>query len=73
MPIKIKTDLEFGQTVYLKIDPQQEPYTLVAVKVMPGNQLKFVLAAYDAEMEVWDFQISTERGEVVSLTENDFD
>lgn len=64
MPIRIKTDLEFGQVFYLKTDPAQLRHQLAGVVFLPGNQLKFRLAHNGSEeVEVWDFECSSERDE----------
>lgn len=61
MPIKIKTDLNFGQVVYIKNDPYQSEHILTGVKVIPQNQIKFVLSYLGEETELFDFECSTER------------
>lgn len=63
MPIKIKTDLEFGQTWYLKDDPEQLPHRLVRVIIEPPMQFKFVLSYLGERYEVFDFECSLERDE----------
>lgn len=70
MPIKIKTDLEFGQVMYLKADEDQFEHRLTAVILMPGNQFKFRLSYNGEETEVWDFEVSTEKDELKATGAN---
>jgi len=60
MPIRIKTDLEFGDTFYIKTDTDQFPHQLIGVIFMPGNQCKFILSYYGEVVEVWDFEATKE-------------
>lgn len=61
MPIRIKTDLDFGQTIYIKTDPDQVDHTLIGIKVVPPNQIKFILSCYGEICELYDFECSTVR------------
>jgi hypothetical protein len=61
MPIKIKTDLNFGQVIYIKNDPYQSEHILTGVKVLPQNQIKFILSYLGDEVEIYDFECSTDR------------
>ena len=63
MAIKIKIDLDFGQTLYLKADPYQHEYKLVRVIVDPNNQIKFGVSFLGEIAEVFDFEISTARND----------
>lgn len=58
MPIRIKTDLNFGDTFYIKNDPDQFEYILVGVIVTPGNQMKFRLSLLGDLVEVFDYECS---------------
>lgn len=58
--IRIKTDLEFGQDVYLKADPDQFKHHLVALKILPGNQIKFIVSYMGTESELYDFECTLE-------------
>lgn len=60
MAIRIKIDLDFGQSIWLKNDPDQEEYILSRVLISPGNQIKFELSYLGSTVEVYDFEISTE-------------
>ena len=71
MPISIKTDLEFGDTWYLKVDPEQLPHILSAIVVMPGKEFMFRLSYQGDVIEVWYFECSKERGEVVKKKDNE--
>ena len=68
---KIKTDLEFGQTLYLKSDPYQHEYKLVRVIVDPPNQIKMGLSFLGEIAEVFDFEISTERDDLKYMEAKD--
>lgn len=61
MPIRIKTDLEFGDIFYLKTDPDQFEHELVGVLFLPGNAIKFLLEYGGDTIQVYDFQCSKER------------
>ena len=58
MPIKIRTDLEFGDVWYIKNDPEQLERLLVGVVFLPGGQLKFELSYMGEVVTVWDFECS---------------
>jgi len=60
MPIRIKTDLDFGQIFYIKNDPDQFEYFLIGIKILPPNQIKFILSLMGDEIEVFDFECSAE-------------
>jgi hypothetical protein len=61
MPIKIKTDLEFGDVFYMKNDPDQTEHLLVGIIICPGNQFKFQLSYLGDVCTVWDFETSRTR------------
>lgn len=67
MPIRVKTDLEWGDLFYLRADPDQLEHHLVAVTVCPGNQIRFRLSHQGDECEVWDFEATREPDEVKRL------
>jgi len=60
--IRIKTDLVWGQAIYLKNDPDQISYDLVGIQYLPGGVLKFMLKHYldKKTREFYDFQCSVE-------------
>lgn len=58
--IRLKTDLFFSQTWYLKDDPDQYPHRLVRVIIDPPLQVKFVLSYLGERCEVYDFECSLE-------------
>lgn len=60
MPIKIKTDLEFGQIFYIKNDPEQFEHILTGIKIVPPNQIKFILSYLGEQTELFDFECSSE-------------
>lgn len=59
MPIRIKTDLEWGQSFYVKNDPDQYEHKLVGIVIVPPNQLKFRLSYLGDVFELFDFECST--------------
>jgi hypothetical protein len=66
MPIKIKTDLEFGDIFYIKADPDQLEHFLIEVIIVPGSiepkgALKFKLSHQGETCIVWDFECSKVR------------
>jgi len=72
MGISCKTDLEWGQTFYLKADNDQYEHHLVAVIFMPGSKhLKFRLSYMGDETEVWDFECTTERDPLKGFVDKD--
>lgn len=64
MPVKVKTDLEFGQPMFIKVDPAQIEHQLVRVIIEPSNQVKFGLSHLGDTIELYDFECSTERDEL---------
>ena len=64
MPIRIRTDIDFGSTWYLKNDPEQLPYILTEVVIVPGNQLKFRLSYFGDIVEIYDFEASLEKKDI---------
>ena len=64
MPIKIKTDLEFGQPIYIKADPEQLEHRLIGVVITPPMQIKFRVSYMGDVSELYDFECSTERDEL---------
>ena len=60
MPVSIKTDLEWGDVWYIKNDPDQKEYHLVALTLRPGKGILFTLDFMGEELEVYDFQCSKE-------------
>jgi hypothetical protein len=73
MPIKIKTDLDFGQVFYIKNDPEQFEHILTGIKIVPPNQIKFILSYLGDESELFDFECSSERDELKILGDEDKD
>jgi hypothetical protein len=67
MPISIKTDLEWGQKMYLKDDPVQLEHSLVGVILKPGKAVKFELSHQGEICEVFDFEASTKKDELKRL------
>ena len=71
MPIKIRTDLEFGDKWYLKSDVEQLEHALVAVIIVPEG-VKFKLSYCGDICEVYDFECSKEPDQMklLKLREN---
>lgn len=61
MPIKIKTDLEWGDVRYIKNDPDQFEHSLVGVILKPNGGVMFQLSFMGEIFEVWDFETSAEK------------
>lgn len=73
MPIKVKTDLTWGQTMYLKDDPDQLEHSLVGVNLKPGDVVKFELSHQGEVCEVYDFEASTEKDKLKEIENKDPD
>lgn len=74
MPIKtVKTDLEWGQDIFIKNDPEQSPLHLVGLIQLPGGVIKFILSSYYDEDPVikYDFECTTNPGEKVKPDEDE--
>lgn len=67
MPVKIKIDLNFGDIIYIKNDYEQLPHVLVGIKIVPQNQVKFIISFFGEKSELYDFECSTERNELLYL------
>jgi hypothetical protein len=61
--INVKTDLQWGDTWYIKSDEYQYGYALVGLVLLPGKQLRFRLSYCGEIFEVFDFECSQERDE----------
>lgn len=75
--IKYKTnEFTFGDTVYIKTDPYQEAYILIGVLLHPSYRAddpatpKFILSNSGDKVEVYDFEVSKERGEAPPIEED---
>lgn len=71
MPIRIKTDLEWGQVFYLKNDELQLEHSLVGIVVEPPNQIKFRLSYCGDVVEVYDFEATQEPDAMKLLNKKD--
>jgi len=60
MGISIKTDLEWGQCLYIKTDPIQLERQLTGVTLRPGKGILLTLSYMGEEVEVYDFEMTTE-------------
>lgn len=69
MPIKIKVDLDWGQSIYIKSDPEQFEHTLVGIAVYPPNQIKFIISYFGEITELYDFECSIEKDTLKGLTD----
>jgi hypothetical protein len=59
MPIRVKIDFEFGDTAYLKDDPEQCAMSFVGFTGRPGS-IKYILDYMGIEYEVYDFLVTKE-------------
>jgi hypothetical protein len=58
------TNLEYGMSMYLNNDPDQEPLTLVGVLTLQDKGTKFLLVdVYGNENLYWDCQCSVTKRE----------
>lgn len=57
--VLVKTDLVFGEIMYIRMDPKQEPYELIEYKITPDG-VKFRIANIDGAWWLHDFQLSLE-------------
>lgn len=64
MTIKIK--LEYGDTVFIKQDPEQKEYTFVGVIAQPGS-IKYELSYLGDVVELFDFEVSSEQDQAKLL------
>jgi hypothetical protein len=60
MGISIKTDLEWGQSFYIKTDPIQIERQLTGVTLRPGKGVVFSLSYMGEELDVYDFEVTPE-------------
>ena len=66
LSVDIKTDLVFGEIMYIKLDPKQEPHELLEYKMTPDG-LKFKIANMTSCGWFHDFQLSLEPDTVKQL------
>lgn len=62
----IKVKYEYGDSVYIKHDPEQIQYELVGVIGRPGST-SFELSHLGEVIEMYDFQVSKTRDEMKML------
>jgi hypothetical protein len=72
--IKYSTkEFTFGDTVYLRTDPQQYPCVLIGVYLAPSYKAddpavpKFVISCNGNKYKVFDFEVTKERGPVAEI------
>ena len=58
MPIKIKLEWDFGETVYMKDDDFQESCTIVEIILLPDGGNKLVLSRMGDRYIVYDFEVA---------------
>lgn len=70
--MKINVPYNFGDIVYLKTDPRQKAYEIIAVMVRPGPSilLEICIGGND-EITVYDFQVSPDKDILKGLLEAD--
>lgn len=59
MAIKVKIEFEFGETAYLKDDPEQCAMSFVGFIGRPGN-IQYILDYLGEEYTVFDFLVTKE-------------
>lgn len=62
--IRYKSEYTFGDTVYIKTDPEQSPYQLTGVRLAPSYKAEdpavpiFIISHAGENIEVYDFEVS---------------
>lgn len=72
----IKSDYNFGDTVYIIQDPKQKAYDVIGIKVRPGGTIMYELDYLGDTLDMYEFQISGQRDPAKYLAfdnENDDD
>ena len=60
MSIKVKLDFDFGDSCYIKTDPEQLERTVVGAIMRPGAVI-YILDTLGEEIEIYNFQLSKEK------------
>ena len=69
MPIKIKVEHDIGDTLYIRLDPDQLPHALTGVVILPGA-IKYILSYLGEEYTVYNFETSKEADPTIALSLN---
>lgn len=57
--MKIKTEYDIQDILYIKIDPEQLPHRVVGIVILPGA-VKYRLSYLGEEYELYNFELSRE-------------
>lgn len=68
MIITIDIKHRFGDILYLKSDKDQTPRVVTGYKIRPGNIVIYILAFYNQETEHYDFECTTEKDTLLTIT-----
>lgn len=55
--MKIKTEYDIEDVLYIKIDPEQLPHRVVGIVILPGA-IKYRLSYLGEEYELYNFELS---------------
>lgn len=62
----INTEYDFEQVVYLKMDVEQNPRMVTAIKIRPGCAVEYGLTYATDETYHYGFEISSEKNVLLS-------
>lgn len=62
----IKTKYNIGDKLFVKHDPEQKEYEVVAIRVLPGAVI-YELNLLEIMLDMYDFQVSDEKDQVKLL------
>lgn len=65
--MKLKIPWEFGDIVYIAVDPDQLPHEVVGIVYRPGDQLLLEIAYMDDMLRVFPFQVTKEKDPIKEL------
>lgn len=65
--MRLKIPWEFGDIVYIAVDPEQIPHEVVGIIYRPGDQLLLEIAFIDEKYIVHPFQVSREKNDNAHL------
>lgn len=78
--MKIKVDstpvitaYDIGDLVYVKTDPEQQEYTVIAVTIRPGFSIIYEIDFLGDVISMYDFQVTKDRDELKKLLNKDKD
>lgn len=65
--ISFKAKIDWGQSLYLKTDPDQIPRAVVAVTLVPGDQAIYTLSYLGDEVNAYSFEVDEEVNQDILL------